>query len=763
METILAIDSDKWAAETYAANFPDTPVVCGSVADSIPTMPDAAILLAGFPCFVAGTMVLANTGYKPIESCEIGDLVLTHRGRWRKINAKMLKDGTNSQSIYEIRAQGCAGILTTADHPFYAISKRGLTSRDAVWTPAAELTRNHRLAQVLPDVSDKCEFPKWLWIAGRFLADGWFVRRLKTGSGNAVIGRQGRIVICCAKGERDSLAIQLAIAELGATAVNERTVCKFHIVNQKFVSFLESFGRLAHGKTLPGWCLELSPDNARLLLEGYLSGDGSFRINRKKPIREVGSVSKSLAYGIALLVQRAFGIVATVKAYTPSETKVIEGRKCKQRKRWVVSWYETGNRSAYVAGSYGWKLVRSVVPTGKSDRVYNIGVEEDESYLADGAIVHNCQPHSLAGKRDASKDPRDGGADFVAAIAKVKPRMFLGENVAGILSSEDGRYVQRLVAGMEAAGYVVQIRTLDAVNFGVPQFRARVWFWGIRADLYRDGMRHAWPKPTHAWPPPEACMFGGELEAGVTVGQSLNLDGWIEAHRGPQWAALAAEHTLTSDNHGGAGCRLSLAIQSHADPAQTIDKPAPALRSGGGGHDGAIPRVHAKYDHDVAVPNEPSPMLKAGGNYDDTGKQGGGCPPVVAYRWSDAMLQKHPPASPDEPSPTVQAKWFKGGAEGLLQWKKTADGLWVRRLTPLECMRLQSGPDDFKWPDGIGKTAMYRIVGNGQASLMVHRLRECMERVDPDAKTVIDLYCGGGVGHVGWHGRKWEYEPAISR
>lgn len=109
-----------------------------------------------------------------------------------------------------------------------------------------------------------------------------------------------------------------------------------------------------------------------------------------------------------------------------------------------------------------------------------------------------CQPHSVAGDRKASEDERDGGEDFVSAIRAVKPRMFLGENVPGILTSENGRYVQRLNAAMEKAGYVVEIRELDAVSFGVPQFRNRVWFWGIRNDLYAQGIRHKWPKPTHA-------------------------------------------------------------------------------------------------------------------------------------------------------------------------------------------------------------------------------------------------------------------------
>ena len=71
---------------------------------------------------------------------------------------------------------------------------------------------------------------------------------------------------------------------------------------------------------------------------------------------------------------------------------------------------------------------------------------------------------------------------------------------------------------------------------------------------------------------------------------------------------------------------------------------------------------------------------------------------------------------------------------------------------------MQSLPDDFKWPKGISKTAMYRIIGNGQASLMVHRIAECIKLADPKIETVISLFCGGGVGDVGFHGRFWEYK-----
>lgn len=318
-----------------------------------------------------------------------------------------------------------------------------------------------------------------------------------------------------------------------------------------------------------------------------------------------------------------------------------------------------------------------------------------------------CQPFSVAGQRGGSEDARDCVPDFIDAIGVVRPRMFLMEQVPGFTTFEDGRYMQRCVAAMEAHGYSVDMRLLDAVHYGVPQFRLRAWFWGVRDGL---GIVRRWPWPTHAWPVPESeCMFGGDLLPAVTVGHALGLDGVYDA------------------------------IQSHADPARGVDEPSQTLRSGGNGHDGCCVRVHE-------------------------------------YRWSDARLRKHPPASPASPAPTVQAKWLKGGAEGLIEidtkqkgTRRSVDApaptlagdsrhtLNVRRLTPDECARLQSVPDDWVWPKSVAKTHRYRIIGNGWACLMAKRLGEAFAESDPESETVIDLFCGGGLGAVGWHGRAWEY------
>lgn len=455
-----------------------------------------------------------------------------------------------------------------------------------------------------------------------------------------------------------------------------------------------------------------------------------------------------------------------------------------------------------------------------------------------------CQGFSVAGEGKGEKDERNGWPAAISAVAKVRPRMFLFENVAGMMSARHIRYFSRVYADLEKLGYRVEWLLLDSVNYGVPQFRERVWVWGIRADV---GAAHCWPSPTHIWPPPTEGLFGEHgLLPGVTVGQALGIEGYIRIERGAGLLDRGGERRdhpttepcpMVAAGSKGSGPRMKVIGggrnhiargDGHFERAEREITDEPSTTITGkfmGTHKGAQnPRIVEVYDHGAADPAAPCPTIKAGGNVAAGGHQGGGCPPAIAYRWSDAMLAKHPPASPASPASTVQAKFYKGGAEGLLQitdnskhqphqpantlgsggaghgmsaanmhlsvdgrtWENRhppaspaptvrarsprdggrcvesvlKEGLMVRRLTPDECARLMSMPDDFHWPAKITKTAKYKIIGNGQCSLMVHRLGEALRQTDPESRTVISLFCGGGVGDCGLHGRYWRFQPA---
>jgi DNA (cytosine-5)-methyltransferase 1 len=81
---------------------------------------------------------------------------------------------------------------------------------------------------------------------------------------------------------------------------------------------------------------------------------------------------------------------------------------------------------------------------------------------------------------------------FGHIVATLKPRMFVMENVPGLLGKRGVHIVRQLVHGLSAAGYEVRFQLLDAADFGVPQHRRRVFFVG-----WQSGANFVFPVPTH--------------------------------------------------------------------------------------------------------------------------------------------------------------------------------------------------------------------------------------------------------------------------
>lgn len=86
-----------------------------------------------------------------------------------------------------------------------------------------------------------------------------------------------------------------------------------------------------------------------------------------------------------------------------------------------------------------------------------------------------CQPHSLAGKRQASADERNLWPEFARIIRSMRPRWVLVENVLGLLSSEDGDFFGKVLWDLATCGYDAQWFVLSAAQFGAPHRRCRVF------------------------------------------------------------------------------------------------------------------------------------------------------------------------------------------------------------------------------------------------------------------------------------------------
>jgi DNA (cytosine-5)-methyltransferase 1 len=97
-----------------------------------------------------------------------------------------------------------------------------------------------------------------------------------------------------------------------------------------------------------------------------------------------------------------------------------------------------------------------------------------------------CQPHSLAGRRQASEDERDLWGEYARLIRVLRPRWVLAENVPGLLSSESGRFFGRVLGDLARLGYDAEWESLPAAAFGAPHIRERV-FIVAHADRERPG------------------------------------------------------------------------------------------------------------------------------------------------------------------------------------------------------------------------------------------------------------------------------------
>jgi DNA (cytosine-5)-methyltransferase 1 len=135
-----------------------------------------------------------------------------------------------------------------------------------------------------------------------------------------------------------------------------------------------------------------------------------------------------------------------------------------------------------------------------------------------------CQPFSPAGKRQSLSDPRASPLKhFIRVIAEARPKVFIMEEVPGILSArirhvpisergtrpltpeeEPGSAWRVILEELRKTGYIIEWKVLNAADYGVPQERERVIVIGVRPDLRKQPR---WPAPTHSRKP-QATLLG---------------------------------------------------------------------------------------------------------------------------------------------------------------------------------------------------------------------------------------------------------------
>ena len=339
-------------------------------------------------CLAGGSLVLTREhGYIPIENTEPGMHTLTHKGRWQRI-VQLRCNGI--APVVRTTAQGVADLRTTPDHKLWTrratskwAEKKSAMANDPEWINAEDARSSYVNLPLAPIEASKLTAQEW-WIVGRWLGDGHHGGHKRSGARNG----KGQFIISCAHDEVDELVERLGVH---AGHVATVTATQIAIVNLRpeVRDVLSRCGKGATNKHLPGEAFTLNVELSESLLAGYLSADGHYveRYNRTC----ASSVSRALLLGMAMVAQRARGVVASVYAGRPERDGTIQGRRVHMSQDWIMSFRESPGyrQSGWIGDDGAWKKVRRIEDAGESD-VWDIQVDGDESFVAEGAVVHNC-------------------------------------------------------------------------------------------------------------------------------------------------------------------------------------------------------------------------------------------------------------------------------------------------------------------------------------------------------------------------------------
>lgn len=123
-----------------------------------------------------------------------------------------------------------------------------------------------------------------------------------------------------------------------------------------------------------------------------------------------------------------------------------------------------------------------------------------------------CQAFSYAGKKGGLDDARGTlFFELARAVREIQPKVFMGENVKGLLSHDDGKTLEVIRNAIAELGYtLVEPRVLKAIMYQVPQKRERLILVAIRNDI-AERVQFRWPDPYKRVMTLRDAFYAGEL------------------------------------------------------------------------------------------------------------------------------------------------------------------------------------------------------------------------------------------------------------
>lgn len=376
-EPLAFSEIDPFPSTVLQHHYPDIPNL-GDITkiDWNPYKGQADLVVGGSPCFPAGTLILTSEHLKPIEEIKVGDMVLTHRNRWRRVTAT----GSKIADTIVLRGNGVSSLECTPNHPFYARTRVHRESGYGYeykqeWIPATDMVGRQWLnmnaateplpVPALPDGVSLTE--PFLRLIGTWLSLG-------------------------------------QSSSLPAFRFDSQSINRW---------VMKQFG--GKEKHIPSWVYGLSENLRISLLEGYFQRMDSVRYAQPCSGMQLLVGMKILAAGAgyrsSILYEENPSIHSTGTYRIKFNTSPIDSDDFDDDGYWGRVNEKTVGRSNVL--------------------VYNLEVEDDHSYVAAGIAVHNCQSFSVAGKREGLAGASGLMFEYIRAVRELRPRWFVWENVPG--------------------------------------------------------------------------------------------------------------------------------------------------------------------------------------------------------------------------------------------------------------------------------------------------------------------------------------------
>ena len=375
-----------------------------------------------------------------------------------------------------------------------------------------------------------------------------------------------------------------------------------------------------------------------------------------------------------------------------------------------------------------------------------------------------CQSFSIAGVRTGLEGASGLMWEYVRCVREVMPDWVLWENVPGALSSTHGEDFRCLLEALDAIGYGLAWRVLDAEFFGLAQRRERVFVVGCLGDVERP-CKVLFEPESLRWDTPSSREKRKELAGGA--GRGAEAAGSALNPADPQskrvYDPSGCGPTLNSGTGEGMNIQPSVltagfrwhqgsgagAVGYEGEQSPTLDtvKP-PAICM-------TDTQPNSMVDSDICgaltatMHKDPPVTMQV-----RCGSEGGGKGALIQTDMSATLSTVQtqtlfqPVAFAQNTRDEVRLQGGDGDVSGALsanpgmkQTTYVAQGYAVRRLTPRECERLQGFPDDWtkvpyrgKPADECPDTPRYKAIGNSMAVSVMRWLGKRIEMVEGETR-----------------------------